>query len=380
MKWNNDDEVDDVERTRNEAVFAIQGNRNPFIDHPEYADAIWGNGTVTPDPDPSVTLERIALNKSFVTLNVGASEKLTVTPYPTGAQVSVNWSSSDTAVASVSSDGTITANAVGTATITASSKTNPNIKDTAQVTVKKVDGSTPASGSVTINRSSFGSMSGTYGFFPWSSGGISGTAFVYPGNKTDLQFSTSKKSHYLASTTATPAPITSVTVKSADEGLNQSRTWRLLTSTSAYGEIAEGNPTAGTDGTDQKSKEIAKGGSVTWTLSGNDTYFALIYENTEQSAAYIESITVTYGSGGDDYTKINEFHVAVAAIQTTGSFAARLRSINNAITAYQALSQAERVTAAADVQTLLAAIEAYNQAVGAYNDDAEKANQAVHGR
>lgn len=42
IKWNKMDPVDDAERARNEKVFEIQNNRNPFIDHPEYADAIYG--------------------------------------------------------------------------------------------------------------------------------------------------------------------------------------------------------------------------------------------------------------------------------------------------------------------------------------------------
>jgi endonuclease I len=38
----NADPVDQKEMTRNDAVYAIQGNRNPFIDHPEYVAAVWG--------------------------------------------------------------------------------------------------------------------------------------------------------------------------------------------------------------------------------------------------------------------------------------------------------------------------------------------------
>lgn len=41
LSWNELDPVDELERTRNEAAFDIQGNRNPFVDHPEYAQAIW---------------------------------------------------------------------------------------------------------------------------------------------------------------------------------------------------------------------------------------------------------------------------------------------------------------------------------------------------
>ncbi len=39
--WNEEDPVDDFERNRNEVVFSYQGNRNPFIDHPEFVNAIY---------------------------------------------------------------------------------------------------------------------------------------------------------------------------------------------------------------------------------------------------------------------------------------------------------------------------------------------------
>ncbi len=44
-QWNKQDPVDDLERKRNEAVYAIQGNRNPFVDYPTLAEYIWGDST-----------------------------------------------------------------------------------------------------------------------------------------------------------------------------------------------------------------------------------------------------------------------------------------------------------------------------------------------
>lgn len=43
LDWHENDPVSQKEIDRNNAVFAIQNNRNPFIDHPEYAGYIWGN-------------------------------------------------------------------------------------------------------------------------------------------------------------------------------------------------------------------------------------------------------------------------------------------------------------------------------------------------
>ncbi len=43
MKWNEQDPVSQKEIDRNNAVYKHQKNRNPFIDHPELADYIWGD-------------------------------------------------------------------------------------------------------------------------------------------------------------------------------------------------------------------------------------------------------------------------------------------------------------------------------------------------
>ena len=47
-QWHLDDPVDDKERHRNDAVYSYQGNRNPFIDHPEWVDVLF-----TPANKPS---------------------------------------------------------------------------------------------------------------------------------------------------------------------------------------------------------------------------------------------------------------------------------------------------------------------------------------
>ena len=43
LQWAREDPVDDMERQRNEAVYGIQQNRNPFIDYPNLAEYIWGD-------------------------------------------------------------------------------------------------------------------------------------------------------------------------------------------------------------------------------------------------------------------------------------------------------------------------------------------------
>ena len=55
MKWHSQDPVSPKELTRIEAVYNIQGNRNPFIDYPDLADYIWGNRKEEVYPFPEET-------------------------------------------------------------------------------------------------------------------------------------------------------------------------------------------------------------------------------------------------------------------------------------------------------------------------------------
>ena len=48
LEWNEEDPVSQFEKTRNNVLQGIQGNRNPFIDNPYLATIIWG-GPQTPD-------------------------------------------------------------------------------------------------------------------------------------------------------------------------------------------------------------------------------------------------------------------------------------------------------------------------------------------
>jgi len=51
--WHIADTVDSFERNRNNIIHDYQGNRNPYIDHPEYANYIWGGGSPSTNPEPT---------------------------------------------------------------------------------------------------------------------------------------------------------------------------------------------------------------------------------------------------------------------------------------------------------------------------------------
>ncbi len=55
IAWHNADPVSQKEIDRNNAVYAAQNNRNPFIDHPEYVAQIWSSGASLADEPESHT-------------------------------------------------------------------------------------------------------------------------------------------------------------------------------------------------------------------------------------------------------------------------------------------------------------------------------------
>lgn len=46
LEWHKQDPVDLFEQQRNQVIFDAQGNRNPYIDKPEYVHLIWENKTI----------------------------------------------------------------------------------------------------------------------------------------------------------------------------------------------------------------------------------------------------------------------------------------------------------------------------------------------
>ena len=126
----------------------------------------------------TTNVESVTLDKTEGVLTVGNTVTVTATVTPdTATNASVTWSSSDEAVATVDSEGKITAVAPGTATITATSDSNPDASAAYAVTVqaKKVVASTSTKTSSKSNSGYAGSSSN------------SGAAAAAPSNPAPVQ-------------------------------------------------------------------------------------------------------------------------------------------------------------------------------------------------
>ena len=70
LNWSRQDPVDSIETARNEAVCAIQHNRNPFIDYPGLEEFIWGN-----DVQLAFVYDGYALPDTIVPVDTTATEQ-----------------------------------------------------------------------------------------------------------------------------------------------------------------------------------------------------------------------------------------------------------------------------------------------------------------
>ena len=117
------------------------------------------NVTVTSNPEPGgeINVSQISISPSSATLAVGGTRQFSVTITPANAtNQEVSWSSSNTSVASVNSDGLVTAKAEGQATITVTSK-DGGFSSRATVTVSS-ESQEPGSYSLSPNPLDFGDV------------------------------------------------------------------------------------------------------------------------------------------------------------------------------------------------------------------------------
>ncbi len=138
LEWNSLDPIDNFELDRNNTIYEYQGNRNPFIDHPEWVERIYGNVC-----DSSNNLAPTVDAGTDTTITAGTSVTLSATASDSDGSISsYQWTqSSGTSVTLTNADSA------------SASFTAPNVSATATlaftVTVTDDKGAT-AESSVTI--------------------------------------------------------------------------------------------------------------------------------------------------------------------------------------------------------------------------------------
>ena len=162
LAWNKLDPVDEYEIHRNNLLYNnYTNNRNPFIDFPEWADAIWGtadldgtnynssiNSYASPSSDPisvaTPVTPTFAISNNSISLEVGETANVSAR----NAETTITWTVGNSSVVSLNRTSTennesvtITALAAGTTTVTATSGS-----DSASCTVTVTDNFVPPVG------------------------------------------------------------------------------------------------------------------------------------------------------------------------------------------------------------------------------------------
>ena len=131
----------------------------------------------------TTNVESVTLDKTEGVLTVGNTVTVTATVTPdTATNASVTWTSSNKAIATVDSEGKITAVAPGTATITATSDSNPDASAAYAVTVQAKKVVVPAS-----TKTSSKSSSGYAGSFSSAGSSSNSGAVTAPSNPAPAQ-------------------------------------------------------------------------------------------------------------------------------------------------------------------------------------------------
>lgn len=312
LKWHLEEPPTDQEIRRNNAVANIQGNRNPFIDHPEYAEMIYcydgGNynnalqkvveqyggylDNINPKPVPT----DITLSSGDFSLNVGSSKAVSATVTPSDANSRINWKSNKTSVATVN-NGVITGVSEGTATITATSAVNSAVSASLTVTVTEPE---------------------------------------------------------VQSLTVTPASLT----------LTQGGTRQLTVTASPSG----ASNAVGWSSSNTAVATVGANGLVTAVSEGEATITATSSKNPNVTA----TVTVKVVS---QQVNTQDFNSAMTAIESSTTLQQRYDAIKRAIDAYNNMDASSKEAVQADYDKLRQAITQYNQDIASYNEEFASATQ-----
>lgn len=132
LEWHEADPVSQKEINRNNAVYQIQHNRNPFIDFPEWAYSIWGGNAI------SVTSIVVTSEDNLDVISTPqGSLQMNAEVLPSNAtNQNIVWSvENQSGLASISITGLLTANDNGTVLVKASATDGSNVFGTKEITI-----------------------------------------------------------------------------------------------------------------------------------------------------------------------------------------------------------------------------------------------------
>ncbi|MCD9616700.1 endonuclease [Chryseobacterium gleum] len=176
LAWHNQDPVSQAEIKRNNASYAFQGNRNPFIDNPNYVNLIWGSQQPSGDTQAPATVTGVTISgktSSSISLAWNAStDNVGVTAYNVymNGSLQTTTSSTSTTISGLTPSTTYSFYVVAKDAAGNSSSNSSTVSGTTNA------GSTTPTSCANETFETIPAASSTYSTRTWSNGGISWTA------------------------------------------------------------------------------------------------------------------------------------------------------------------------------------------------------------
>ena len=297
-QWHTQDPVSQREIDRNNAAYTYQRNRNPFIDHPEYVDLIWG--TTTPDTEAPSTPTNLIVTGS------------------TSSTISLSWTASTdnimVATYDIYLDGTLkTSSATNSATVTGlnpsttytfyikakdAAGNTSNQSNTATGTTKENTGGNDGGSTTSCGTEDFEEASGavnTYKTVTWTNNGITWTATDSRSDQTINNKAITVRNGTLSSSTISGG-ISSLTIKTQLKFSGTNGSFKLFINGIEKGTIPYSDTVTTTT-----ISNINVSGNVTISIQNNST--------TSNRVAFDDLSWTCYNGLGTDETTVNKFSI-----------------------------------------------------------------------
>ena len=297
-EWHTNDPVSQREIDRNNAAYTYQGNRNPFIDQPEYVALIWG--TTTPDTEAPSTPTNLIVTGS------------------TSSTISLSWTASTdnimVATYDIYLDGTLkTSSATNSATVTGlnpsttytfyikakdAAGNTSNQSNTATGTTKENTGGNDGGSTTSCGTEDFEEASGavnTYKTVTWTNNGITWTATDSRSDQTINNKAITVRNGTLSSSTISGG-ISSLTIKTQLKFSGTNGSFKLFINGIEKGTIPYSDTVTTTT-----ISNINVSGNVTISIQNNST--------TSNRVAFDDLSWTCYNGLGTDETTVNKFSI-----------------------------------------------------------------------
>ena len=297
-EWHTNDPVSQREIDRNNAAYTYQGNRNPFIDHPEYVALIWG--TTTPDTEaPSTPTNLIVTGSTSSTISLSwtaSTDNIMVATYDIYLDETLKTSSSSNSITVTGLNPSTTYSFYVKAKDAAgntSSQSNTTTGTTTENTGGNDGGSTTSCGT-----EDFEGVSGavnTYKTVTWNNNGITWTATDSRSDQTINNKAITVRNGTLSSSTISGG-ISSLTIKTQLKFSGTNGSFKLFINGVEKGTIPYSDTVTTTT-----ISNINVSGNVTISIQNNST--------TSNRVAFDDLSWTCYNGLGTDETTVNKFSI-----------------------------------------------------------------------